>query len=283
MKRHICNTDHLNLAIVQRFSHPSFTGKETDCETGLSYFGARYYDPTLLTSFLSNDRYADKYPSLSPYHYCAWNPIRLVDPNGDTIRIQNEDGSYRNVELYQIANWGNSKDSREQALYCMYQDSEGTAILEGLSKSTTCYDIQQKSKMKGGIVHDEHIVAWGDPAANYGGSEANIIIEEMYHCAQYEGINGMSWTGDVETGEIPAKEFSARICPDFDRYFKTGAVWVATEMNIMAGGYCNVDSFSSQDKLNFLTKPFQLQTYRSDPTKGSIEYHTQTYWSSPAY
>ena len=53
------------------FSIVSFTGKETDCETGYSYFGARYYDPTLLTTFLSIDRYADKYPNLSPYHYCA--------------------------------------------------------------------------------------------------------------------------------------------------------------------------------------------------------------------
>ena len=63
------------------------TGEETDCETGLSYFGARYYDPTLLTTFLSIDRYADKYPNLSPYHYCAWNPIKLVDPSGDSVSI----------------------------------------------------------------------------------------------------------------------------------------------------------------------------------------------------
>ena len=25
---------------------------------------------------------ADKYPSLSPYAYCAWNPVKLVDPDG---------------------------------------------------------------------------------------------------------------------------------------------------------------------------------------------------------
>ncbi len=28
------------------------------------------------------DPLSDKYPSLSPYMYCAGNPVRLVDPNG---------------------------------------------------------------------------------------------------------------------------------------------------------------------------------------------------------
>jgi len=69
--------------------------------------------------------------------------------------------------------------------------------------------------MEGGRVDDERIVVWGKPALNYGGTEVNIILEELFHCAQYEGINNMSWTGDVETGEIPAKEFSARVFPFF--------------------------------------------------------------------
>ena len=59
-----------------------FIGKERDSETGFSYFGARYYDSDLMTAWLSVDPMADKYPSLSPYAYCAWNPIRLVDSNG---------------------------------------------------------------------------------------------------------------------------------------------------------------------------------------------------------
>ena len=67
------------------FPHPNFTGKETDCETGFSYFGARYYNPTLLTSWNAVDPMADKYPSLSPYNYCAWNPVKLVDPDGMEI------------------------------------------------------------------------------------------------------------------------------------------------------------------------------------------------------
>ena len=60
-----------------------FTGKEKDPETGYSYFGARYLDHELMTCWLSVDPMSDKYPSISPYAYCAWNPVKLVDPNGE--------------------------------------------------------------------------------------------------------------------------------------------------------------------------------------------------------
>ena len=62
--------------------HFTFTGKEKDPETGYSYFGARYLDHELMTMWLSVDPMADKYPSLSPYAYYAWNPVKLVDPDG---------------------------------------------------------------------------------------------------------------------------------------------------------------------------------------------------------
>ena len=69
----------------------TFTGKERDSETGFSYFGARYYDSDILTGWLSVDPLADKYPSLSPYNYCAWNPVRLVDPDGRDVEIVKND------------------------------------------------------------------------------------------------------------------------------------------------------------------------------------------------
>ena len=62
----------------------TFSAKEKDTETGLSYFGARYYSSDL-SIWLSVDPMAAKYPSLSPYVYCANNPIKLVDPNGEEI------------------------------------------------------------------------------------------------------------------------------------------------------------------------------------------------------
>ncbi len=60
----------------------TFTGKEKDSETGFYYFGARYYDPSISGLFLSVDPMADKYPNISPYAYCAWNPMKFIDPNG---------------------------------------------------------------------------------------------------------------------------------------------------------------------------------------------------------
>jgi RHS repeat-associated protein len=76
---------------VQGSSHDSlcltFTGKEKDEETGYGYFGARYMDHELMTMWLSVDPMADKYPSISPYAYCAWNPVKLVDPDGREVYI----------------------------------------------------------------------------------------------------------------------------------------------------------------------------------------------------
>ena len=64
----------------------TFFAKERDVETGLSYFGARYYTSDL-GIWLSVDPMSAKYPSLSPYVYCANNPVKLVDPNGEEVDI----------------------------------------------------------------------------------------------------------------------------------------------------------------------------------------------------
>ena len=63
----------------------TFTGKEGDEETGFGYFGARYMDYELMTMWLSVDPMADKYPSISPYVCCNWNPLKLIDPDGEEI------------------------------------------------------------------------------------------------------------------------------------------------------------------------------------------------------
>jgi len=61
-----------------------FTGKEKDEETGLMYYGARYYDP-VIGRFTSMDPWEGdlKDPqTLNKYSYARNNPIFFIDPTG---------------------------------------------------------------------------------------------------------------------------------------------------------------------------------------------------------
>jgi RHS repeat-associated protein len=109
------NRQHTRTRYSSFFIHHSslsftFSAKERDSETGLSVtslrsvsssslsqyqtslawhslirrFGSRYYSSDL-SIWLSVDPMSDKYPSLSPYTYCADNPVKLVDPNGEEV------------------------------------------------------------------------------------------------------------------------------------------------------------------------------------------------------
>jgi RHS repeat-associated protein len=60
-----------------------FTGQRLD-NTGLYYYGARYYDP-VIGRFISPDTIVpDPYipQSLNRYSYCLNNPLKFVDPSG---------------------------------------------------------------------------------------------------------------------------------------------------------------------------------------------------------
>jgi len=76
----------------------TFSGKEKDVETGYGYFGARYYDSGL-SIWLSVDPMSDKYPSMSPYNYCANNPVMLVDPDGR--EFANDEDKYVVTTMHQ--------------------------------------------------------------------------------------------------------------------------------------------------------------------------------------
>ena len=59
-----------------------FNAKELDEETGLYYYGARYYDPRS-SVWISVDPLAEEKPWLSSYVYCLNNPLKFIDPDGE--------------------------------------------------------------------------------------------------------------------------------------------------------------------------------------------------------
>ena len=65
-----------------------FNAKEFDEETGLYYYGARYYDPRL-SLWMSTDPMEEKYPNISTYCYVANNPILFTDTDGMRLWVAN--------------------------------------------------------------------------------------------------------------------------------------------------------------------------------------------------
>ena len=56
-----------------------YNGKETDSQTGLHYYGARYYD-SQRSFWLSVDPLVEE--TMSPYVYTYNNPVNFIDPDG---------------------------------------------------------------------------------------------------------------------------------------------------------------------------------------------------------
>lgn len=63
-----------------------YNGKEFDRTHGLDWYdyGARHMTPDA-GRFTTIDPMAEKYYNISPYAYCANNPINYIDINGDSI------------------------------------------------------------------------------------------------------------------------------------------------------------------------------------------------------
>ena len=144
-----------------------FTGKERDAETGFDYFGARYYSSSL-GIWLSVDPMSDKYPSLSPYVYCADNPMRLVDVEGSHIEVvENDNGTYTVV---------NGSINKDKNIYII--DNEGKRTGETLGKMLTNYS----------FFYDEGIVAKGaiiNPDDNRGKDFLSNMVDNPINLLEY--------------------------------------------------------------------------------------------------
>ena len=147
----------------------AFSGKEKDYESALLYFGARHYDSELLTAWLSVDPMADKYPSISPYAYCAWNPVKLVDPEGRDVYI-NGSQSDDAVAHLQSDKMTISRDENTGKLSVdigKYKrknlSSDERLIFDAINDENVTINVQA-------IKTDGHIYINGQKMSTYGGS-----------------------------------------------------------------------------------------------------------------
>ena len=127
-----------------------YNGKELDSKKGLNWYdyGARHYDAAL-GRFTTNDRFAEKYYSMSPYQYGANNPVNNIDVNGDTIVVNpNPNGLIDNVRMFFGFDTKYQKDVKADLQQLKKDDKEiGEMIIE-LEKSKNVHSITRTERGK---------------------------------------------------------------------------------------------------------------------------------------
>ena len=191
-----------NRTKTMRFCSIVSTGKERDEETGYGYFGARYMDHELMTMWLSVDPMADKYPSINPYAYCAWNPVKLVDPNGMDVSTHT-DANGNVVAVY---------DDGDNGVYRHNGDREYT-MLE-LQKNYSISNTSANGQWMGESLHSlsfadqnyynktRKVKAQQGMSINYGSVElttmAEMIMKQKPSLFQYQSNAGSGGVWDIK-------------------------------------------------------------------------------------
>ena len=135
------------------------------------------YNP-VYARFTTMDPMAEKYYSISPYAYCAGNPINLVDPDGKIIRIRNNSADAL-TDLARIA-----------------ATRRGSTILSGLTESRNTYSLEPV------------VFSWN---AGFTGREISYVTHPII-CADFNSPSEFVYMGhelkhasDHDNGEIPVK------------------------------------------------------------------------------
>ena len=129
----------MNAGLNTGFQPWKFGGKEFDRTAGLDLydFEARAYDPST-ARFLRHDDLTEKYLPLSPYTYCANNPLLMVDPTGNDARICVE-GNKITVTANIILTGANATDELAQAYSSDIQNTWGA--VKSVSYQDETYEV----------------------------------------------------------------------------------------------------------------------------------------------
>ena len=152
-----------------------FNAKEFDEETGMYYYGARYYEPRL-SLWMSVDPLEEKYYNSSSYAYCNNNPIRFIDPDGRKLLFASG-----TTEAFK-------QKFRAAIMYLHEHNADG--IIAQIDKSSTIIYITERVGEPSAFRHKKKTIYW-DPnmgvltSSDKKMSPTAVLNHEADHTLQY--------------------------------------------------------------------------------------------------
>ena len=152
-----------------------FNAKEFDEETGMYYYGARYYEPRL-SLWMSVDPLQEKYPNISTYCYAANNPIKFIDSDGRKLLFASG-----TTEAFK-------QKFRAAIMYLHEHNADG--IIAQIDKSSTIIYITERVGEASAFSKTKKTIYW-DPnmgvltSSDKKMSPAAVLNHEADHTLQY--------------------------------------------------------------------------------------------------
>lgn len=220
--------------------------------------------------FTTMDPLAEKYYSISPYAYCANNPINAVDFNGDSITITQRTGilSFLGIGKKQTVTYENGKlYNKDGSTYTgkvngflakavgglndLRNTTEGNSIVSELQSSSNIFDIQKGSKnefedsnrgravsnliVPGSSKGSGGIIRW-NPNSTSGGLDVNGGRER----ASYIGLgHEMAHASDANKGVLDFRVHDGLAVAEWDAVYRENLI--RGQVGVPARSYYAID------------------------------------------
>ena len=258
-----------------------FTGKERDTETGLDYFGARFYNSEL-GRWYSVDPMAAKYPGWSPYNYCMGNPVRVYDPDGMRIRIATGEIDADGNDIYLdysagMEYTGNNEFVKKaiDALNGMNFDM-GAYVLSSLIESSEEYNFENKPSAKKGTIQFKEtesggvILAEAIMTSSLGGN-INDVAHELFHAYQADNHRPTETSNAEVEAYLFGNAVGANAAKGFGKIFwgqatEAGENWANAMNKMMFAPEFNCETFVMASRNFAKGNPWGYRTHKYDAT-----------------